>query len=130
MEIELTFPSGKRVDAHFGKHVVRTDQPVELGGQDAEPAPYDLFLASLATCAGIYALGFLQSRGLPTEGLGLKQTADIDPETHLPRTIRLELTLPAGLPEKYRPALLRAVEHCRVKKSLANPPAFEIVTKA
>ena len=129
MDIELSFPGGKRVVAQVGAHRVETDQPTDLGGQDAAPAPFDLFLASLATCAGIYALGFLQARGLATEGLRLRQLVELDPTTHLPRGIRLELTPPPDLPEKYRAALQRAVENCKVKKSIAHPPVFEVVVQ-
>lgn len=127
MDIEVSFPGGKRVVAQVGAHRIETDQPVELGGQDAAPAPYDLFLASIATCAGIYALGFLQARALPTQGLRLRQRVELDPATHLPRSVRLELTLPAGVPEKYRGAIQRAVENCKVKKTLLAPPVFEVV---
>jgi len=31
-DIEVTFPGGKRVDAHVGAHVVHTDQPTSAGG--------------------------------------------------------------------------------------------------
>ncbi|HEX6245056.1 MAG TPA: OsmC family protein [Polyangiales bacterium] len=129
MDIELSFPGGKRVVAQVGAHRVETDQPVGLGGQDSAPAPYDLFLASLATCAGIYALGFLQARGLSSEGLGLRQRVVFDSATHLPRSIQLELTPPPDLPEKYRAALLRAVDGCKVKKSIAHAPVFEVVLR-
>jgi ribosomal protein S12 methylthiotransferase accessory factor len=125
MDIEVDFPGGKRVVAQVGSHRIETDQPAELGGQDASPAPFDLFLASLATCAGIYALGFLQARGLPTAGMRLRQHVDMDPASHLPTRVRLELTLPPGVPEKYRSAVLRAVENCKVKKTIAAAPVFE-----
>lgn len=112
MDIELSFPGGKRVVAQMGAHQIETDQPVELGGQDTAPAPFDLFLASIATCAGIYALGFLQARGLSTEGLRMRQHAEFDPVKHSSRHVRLELVLPADCPEKYRAAVVRAVENC------------------
>jgi ribosomal protein S12 methylthiotransferase accessory factor len=127
MDIELSFPGGKRVVAQLGGHRIETDQPVELGGQDTAPAPFDLFLASIATCAGIYALGFLQARGLSTEGLGLRQQVELDPVTHVLRSVRLELTLPPDCPEKYRAAVLRAVESCKVKKTIAAMPSFEVI---
>src|SRR5215471_4208280 len=60
MDIEVSFPGGKRVDAQVGEFAIRTDQPEALGGAGTAPTPYDLFLASLATCAGIYVLGFCQ----------------------------------------------------------------------
>jgi ribosomal protein S12 methylthiotransferase accessory factor len=126
-DIEVTFPGGKRVDARIGAFVVQTDQPVELGGDGSAVAPFDLFLASLATCAGIYALGFCQARGLSTEGLALKQHVEIDLATKLPSRIRMELTLPPSFPEKYRGAIVRAAEGCKVKKTIALAPAIEVV---
>lgn len=126
MDIDVTFPGGKQVAARIGAHLLVTDQPVALGGTDSAPAPFDLFLASLATCAGIYALGFCQARGLSTEGLRLVQHVDVDPDTHLPRGFHLRLTPPVGFPEKYRPALVRAVEGCKVKKTLAALPPVTV----
>jgi putative redox protein len=126
MELQILFPGDKRVVVQVGAHRIETDQPPELGGKNAAPAPYDLFLASLGSCAGIYALGFLQSRGLSTEGLAMTQRVDLDPQTHLARRVRFELTLPPGIPDKYRSAILRAVESCKVKKTLAAPPSVEV----
>jgi putative redox protein len=127
MDIDISFPGGKRVVAQVGAHRIETDQPAELGGDDAAPAPFDLFLASIATCAGVYALGFLQARGLSTEGLRMRQIVETDAATHLPARVRLELTLPPDVPEKYRAAVLRAVENCKVKKTMAAMPKFEVV---
>ncbi|HEY6878943.1 MAG TPA: OsmC family protein [Polyangiales bacterium] len=129
MDIRISFPGGKRVDATVGQHVIATDQPQELGGEDSAPAPFDLFLASIATCAGIYVLGFCQARNLPTEGLGLTQRVEYDADTHLPRHVKLELTLPPGFPEKYRTAIVRAAERCKVKQTIAAQPTFEVVAE-
>jgi ribosomal protein S12 methylthiotransferase accessory factor len=126
-DIEVSFPGGKRVDARVGGFVVHTDQPVELGGEASAVAPFDLFLASLATCAGLYVLGFCQARGIPTEGMALRQQVDLDPTTKLPSRIRMELRLPASFPEKYRVAIVRAAEGCKVKKTIATGPAVEVI---
>jgi putative redox protein len=127
MDIELEFPGGKRVDARMGAYLVRTDQPVSGGGEDSAPAPYELFLASLATCAGIYALGFCQARGLSTEGLGLSQKHEFDAKTGRVTKVMMELRLPPGFPETHRAAIMRAVDNCKVKKTLADAPVFELV---
>jgi ribosomal protein S12 methylthiotransferase accessory factor len=129
MDIEVTFPGGKQVDAAFGSFVVHTDQSVELGGAGAQPGPYEYFLAALASCAGIYALGFCQARGLPTEGLGLTQRHEYDAKSGRVTAVRYELQLPAGFPETHRAAIVRAVENCKVKKSLLEPPTFETVVR-
>lgn len=130
MDIEVTFPGGKRVDAKVGEFVVQTDQPVELGGAGSAIAPFEMFLASLATCAGIYALGFCQARKLPTEGLKLTQRYELNPETKLPAKVSITLQLPDGFPEMYRGAIVRAVEGCKVKKTIVSQPIFEVAARA
>lgn len=124
-DIDVTFPGGKRVDAHIGPFHVQTDQPAALGGNGSAPAPFDLFLASLATCAGVYVLGFCQARGIPTEGIRLVQRHHPDASGQLAR-ISLEIVLPPHFPEKYLGAVVRAAEGCKVKKTLAHPPEFLI----
>jgi ribosomal protein S12 methylthiotransferase accessory factor len=126
MDITVTFPGGKRVDADVAGHHVRTDQSPAGGGEGAAPEPFHLFMASLATCAGIYVLGFCQARGIPTEGLSLVQHNTFDPETKRLTSVSLDVGLPADFPEKYRTAVLRAAENCKVKKTLEAPPAFEV----
>lgn len=124
-DIEVTFPGGRRVDAKVGPFVVSTDQPAD-GGSGSAVAPFDLFLASLATCAGFYVLAFCQSRGISTDGISLRQHVDADPTTKLPARIRLELGLPPSFPEKYRTAVVRAAEGCKVKKTIAAAPAISV----
>jgi ribosomal protein S12 methylthiotransferase accessory factor len=125
-DIEVTFPGGKRVDAQVGPYVVRTDQPVEAGGAGSAVAPFDLFMASIATCAGIYVLGFCQARSLSIEGIRLRQHVEVDPGSHLPSRIRLELRLPQSFPEKYRAAIVHAAAGCKVKKTIAAAPVIEV----
>lgn len=105
---------------------MKTDQPTDSGGDGSAVAPYDLFLASLATCAGIYVLGFCQSRGLSTDGLALVQRHELDPDTKLVCRVRIELKLPTGFPERYRAAIVRAAEGCKVKKTMAAAPPVEV----
>lgn len=128
MDMQITFPGGARVDARFGDHVVRTDQPPKGGGEGSAPTPFATFLASLATCAGIYVLGFCRQRGLPTEGIELIQRSHTNHETGMVERVEIEIRLPADFPEKYRPALVRAAEQCAVKKHLEHPPVFEVAT--
>jgi putative redox protein len=130
MEIEVSFPGGKRVDAQVGAFLLETDQPPELGGEGAAPAPFDLFLASLATCAGIYVLGYCQARGLPAEGLKLVQRTEDDPVTHRPRRITIDVRVPPGFPPAAHAAIARAAAACKVKKVLGDPPAFDVVVSS
>jgi ribosomal protein S12 methylthiotransferase accessory factor len=128
MSIQVTFPGGLRVDAHVGSHVVHTDQSQANGGGGTAPEPYQLFLASLATCAGIYVLGFCRSRGIATDGIQVVQRQHFDPVTHLPSRVEIDVVLPPGFPERYRAAVVQAAQGCKVKKTLMSPP--ELVVSA
>jgi ribosomal protein S12 methylthiotransferase accessory factor len=125
-EMIVTLPGGKRVDTQIGRHVIRTDQPAEAGGEDSAPTPFDLFLASLGTCAGIFVAGFCQKRGLPTEGIRIAQRNHFDPESGLLVRVELDVVVPPGFPEKYLEALVRVADQCKVKKAIQTQPAFEV----
>ena len=127
--MQIEFPGGARVDALLEGLRIRTDQPDVRGARSA-PSPFDLFLASIGTCAGFYVLRFFQQRNLDTTGLALSVTPHRDPERKLVTSILIEITLPPAFPEKYREAVLRAVDQCTVKRHLAEPPVFEVVTAA
>ena len=126
MDVTVDFPGGARVDAHFGSFTVHSDQPVDDGGEGSAPTPFELFLASLATCAGIFVLSFCRQRGLPTEGIRLVQKMKTHPTTKLAEKITLDIRLPGDFPEKYRPAVIRAAEQCKVKKHFEHPPVIEV----
>lgn len=125
MEILIDFPGGSRVDARFGKFTVPTDQPPT----SSAPMPFDLFLASIGTCAGIYVLGFCQQRGLSTDGIQIIQRIHPNPMTGMIDQIDLDILIPPTFPEKYRDSLIRSAELCKVKKHLEKPPKFNIATK-
>jgi len=130
MDMQIYFPGGKRVYADYNGFTIATDQPARGGGDNSAPAPFDLFLASIGACAGIYALGFMQQRGIDPKGSGITMRTHFDQATGLIDRIDLELQLPADFPEKYRAAVVNAMNLCTVKKHLHQPPAFEITTVA
>jgi putative redox protein len=130
MDMQIYFPGGKRVYADYGEFTIATDQPVGAGGEGSAPGPFDLFLASIGTCAGIYALGFMQQREIEPAGAKITMRTHRDPDAGLIDKIDLELTLPAGFPEKYQAAIVNAMNLCTVKKHLHQPPAFAITTVA
>jgi putative redox protein len=128
MQMNITFPGNKKVDAEYNGFRISTDQPLQGGGDGSAPAPFDLFLASLGTCAGIYVLGFCQQRGLPTEGIELTQRMEFDPARRMIGKIQLDIHVPPDFPEKYHDALIKSASLCAVKKHIEEPPVFDIRT--
>ena len=126
--VEVEFPGGKKVYARIGDTVVKTDQSVKNGGEGSAPEPSQLFLASITTCAGIYALEFCQARKISTEGMAFTMACDFDPETRLYKKMTLDLKLPDGFPKKHEAAIMRAMDLCAVKKHIIDAPEFAIKT--
>ena len=125
MEMIIDFPGGSRVDAHFKGFTIYTDQPPV----SSAPTPFDLFLTSIGTCAGIYVLGFCQQRGLPTEGIQIVQRMHTDLSTGMVSEIDIEIRVPATFPAKHYDSLIRSAELCKVKKHIHKPPKFNVTTK-
>ena len=128
MAMEISFPGGKKVDANFKGFTIKTDQSEKDGGEGSAPTPTFLFFASLGTCAGIYALNFCEKRKFDTAKLKLVLDFETDQKTHMVKKIVMKLSLPPEFPEKYIPAIVKAVNLCYVKKHLHEPPEFETIT--
>ena len=127
--IEVRFPGGRKVEATFDGYHVVTDQPASSGGEGTAPSPFDLFLASVAACAGFYALRFCQERNLDTDGLKLSMETERDASRKKIVKLKIAIDLPESFPERYREALLRSVGQCPVKRHLEEPPAILLTTR-
>jgi putative redox protein len=130
MSMEITFDGGKVITAHNKGRIIRTDQSERNGGGGSAPEPFELFLASIGTCAGIYIKSFCDQRGIPADNIKIIQTVEFDPVKRLPGSIKLDIKLPADFPEKYRSAVINAAELCLVKKTIVDPPVFEVFTSS
>ncbi len=126
MDMKITFPGGKKVDAEYNGFTHRTDQPLPAGGGGTAPSPFDLFLASLGTCAGFYVLSFCQGRSIDSSGVELNLGLEWDDQSHRVAQVNIEILLPAAFPEKYRNAVVQAAQACTVKKHLQQPPRFNL----
>jgi len=126
VEIDVSFPGNLAVDATTRGFVLSTDQPEKSGGDNSGPSPFELFTSSIATCAGYFALKFCRSRNIDTAGMSLKMTYEWDKELKRYPTMAIELSLPDEFPEKYKKAIIKAMDQCVVKKHILEPPEFEI----
>ena len=126
MDMVITFPGNKKVDSSYKGFTVHTDQPIAEGGENTAPEPFDLFLASIGTCAGIYISSFCNERQIDTTDLRLILSFVRNAVTHMVEEIDIQIKLPLGFPEKYKSAVIRTAEMCFVKKHLTMPPQFSI----
>ena len=128
MDMKITFPGGKKVNAEFNGFTHKTDQTLINGGEGSAPEPFYLFLSSIGTCAGIYVLGFCQQRGINTNRMVIVQSVNFNPFSGLIDIVKLNIILPKDFPEKYKKAVIKSANLCSVKKHIENPPQFIITT--
>ena len=128
MDMKITFPGGKKVNAEFNGFTHKTDQATISGGEESAPEPFSLFLSSIGTCAGIYVLGFCQQRGIETNGMEIIQSMNFNPFSGMIDKIKLNIILPDVFPDKYKKAIINSANLCAVKKHMEKPPQFIITT--
>ena len=126
MEMKITFPGGKKVNSTYKGFTLETDQPKNEGGDGSAPEPYDLFLSSIGTCAGVYVVYFCHERGIDTSKLKMNIRFDRNEKKHLVEAIRIHIHLPPEFPEKYKSTVIKVAGLCTVKRNILNPPEFII----
>ena len=128
MDMKITFPGGKKVNAELDGFTHKTDQALISGGDESAPEPFSLFLSSIGTCTGIYVLRFCQERNIDTTGMEIIQSMDFNSFSGMIDKIKFNIILPDGFPDKYKKAVIKAANLCSVKKHMENPPQFIITT--
>jgi len=126
MEAIIKHAGNVRFEAVARGHKVLCDQPLENGGEDAGMSPPEFLLVSLGTCAGYYALQYLVTRGLPSEGLEVRVAAGKAPQPARLGSFRIEVKTPP-LEGRHREGVLRAVKSCLVHNTLLHEPEVDIV---
>jgi ribosomal protein S12 methylthiotransferase accessory factor len=124
--MKVYFAGNKQIFADVNGYTVMTDQAQRAGGDGAYPEPFTIFLASLGTCAGIYAKSFCDQRGIDTEGMHLTQEQEFDPIRKIIGTVRINIYVNKDFPEKYDQAIISTVGLCAVKRHLREDIEVEV----
>jgi putative redox protein len=124
--IEVFFVGGRKVNANIKGFTIETDQQIKAGGEGSAPEPFTLFLASIATCAGVYVQSFCMQRDIPVDEITLSMDYEVDPIAKMIALIRINIHVPADFPVKYESAVINAVALCTVKKHLSEKIQSEI----
>lgn len=119
-QFNVTFPGNKKVDIAFSSFEIKTDQSIKNGGEETAPEPFDLFLSSLAACAGIYAKSFCDTRKLDTSDMRLGLDVTFKKGQKHMESISITLFVPREFPEKYIKPIIKAMDGCAVKNQLTD----------
>jgi len=127
MPIEIKFDGKKKVNAIIDGFTVKTDQPVQSGGDNSAPTPFSLFLASLGTCAGIYVKSFCDQRSIDSAGMWISMDYEYDQVQKMIAKFMMVIHVPAHFPEQYDTAVIKTSALCAVKRHL-NPAIGNEIT--
>lgn len=123
----IDYSGGYKFRARARSHEIVSDQPAEKHGEDTGPTPPELFISSLGTCIGVYAVFFAEKHPeISLEGMKVEMEWERSDNPARIGTIRAKVTLPGGVPERFRDALHRSVEACLIHNTITHPPRVEI----
>jgi putative redox protein len=105
-----------------GRHVVVTDEPESLGGEDTAPTPLDLLAAALAGCVVTTIRMFARRQGWELDEVETEVSLDTNVR---PARCTIAVRLPDGLSESQRRKLEHVAKACAVHRTLQRGVGFE-----
>jgi len=100
-----------------GKHVI-ADEPEEVGGKDAGPAPGEFLLISLASCTAITLRMYADRKKWDVSSIRVEATSE---RSVLKTTFFRHIYLEGNLTNEQRERFLEIANACPVHKMLSHP---------
>jgi putative redox protein len=121
--------SGFLQEIAVGRHHLRADEPISVGGTDTAPDPYDYLLAGLGACTSMTIGLYARRKKWPLENVTVslrhsrihaKDCADCETKVGMLDHIVVEVSMIGPLTEEQRDALLAVAHKCPVHRTLTS----------
>ena len=121
--------SGLAVDVVAGNHRFRMDEPLDVGGSDTGPTPYDQLLAGLGACTVMTLRMYADRKGWPLRGATVtlshgrvhaRDCEECEATAGRADVIERTLALEGELDGEQRARLLEIADRCPVHRTLTN----------
>lgn len=132
--ISADLTDGFRVEIRNDRHLWLGDEPVDAGGTDTGPNPYEQLLGALASCTLITLSMYAQRKGIPLDSISAKfhyekVHSDDCEDCETDRTgwldhVRTEIFLDGDFTEEQRQRLAEVAVRCPVHKTLEKGIVF------
>ena len=118
-----------RQEISAGAHTFYADEPVDAGGDNAGPDPYELLLAALGACTSMTLQQYARRKGWPLEDVEVRMShrrdyardcEDCDTQPVQIDQIERRITLKGQLDQAQRTRLLEVAEKCPVHRTLTG----------
>lgn len=121
--------AGFAQEIRAGRHRIRADEPLDSGGTDTGPSPYDLLLGALGACTSMTVALYARRRQWPLEAVTVRlrhsRVHSEDCANCETRPVKLdiidtEIALTGALSEGQRSQLRDIAERCPVHQTLTS----------
>jgi putative redox protein len=118
------------------EHALLADEPLEIGGDDLGPSPYELLSASLGACTGMTLRMYANHKKWPLKEVKVHlhhekiHAKDCKDGKQKIDKIEREIELEGDLSDDQRQRLLEIANKCPVHKTLHSPIKIESTLKA
>lgn len=132
--IAETGQAGFTTELRAGRHRLTADEPVDFGGADLGPTPYELLGAALASCTSMTLQMYARHKGLDLEAAMVEVTHDkihaedcANCETKTGKIDRFsrKISLTGRLDAATRQRLMEIADRCPVHRSLSSEISIE-----
>jgi uncharacterized OsmC-like protein len=123
-KLKVNYLKGRSFEASVRNHKFRIDLPLSSRGSDTGPTPPELFIASLASCVGMYLVFYCEKTKL--DPAGIKIEADYEKTADRIEKISVEFSLPSAQSEKERKEAMEWAEKCLIHNTIQHKPEITI----
>ena len=115
--LEAKYVDSKKVEVRVNNFILHTDMPIEAGGQNSAPNPFEMFMASFIACQAVFAMAYIEKNGLKKEDFSFRAEPVYDDKGLITKMTTI-VKIPANFPKDKEVSFINVLKTCKVGKHL------------
>ena len=124
--MKVAYRGGKKFLVACRGQQLTVDQPANKEGTDAGMTPPELFIASIATCMGVYVVNYCKNANINANDMTLSISWEQANDPARVSSITVDIDMPKISTHERDNAIVKVAEHCLVHNSITAPPQITI----